>query len=119
MRGLYSELTVGDIEALDRQSAYDLVIGADTLVYLGDLAPLFASVRNALRPSGLVLFTAERSDGGEFALGSKRRWRHSEGYLRRTAQACGLEVNGVLACSPRSEAGAPVEGLAVALQKPF
>ncbi len=118
-RRLYAELTVGDIEALPHRSACDLVLAADTVVYLGDLALLFASVRDALRAGGFFLFTAERQEGEDFALGPKRRWRHSENYLRHIAQACGFETTGIIGCTPRSEAGMPVEGLAVALQKPF
>lgn len=118
-RDLYTELAVGDVEALPHRSTYDLIIAADTLVYLGDLAPVFTSARNALRPGCFFLFTVEKQESGTFALGPKRRWRHAEGYLRTTAQACGLDTVGVLACTPRSESGAPVEGLALALRKPF
>jgi predicted TPR repeat methyltransferase len=119
LRGLYSELIVGDIEALPYRSAYDLITAADTLVYLGDLAPVFTSIRNALRPGGYFLCTVEKQAEGRFALGPKRRWRHSEEYLREVTQICGLETTGMLVCTPRSEAGVPVEGLALALRKPL
>ena len=94
------------------------MIAADTLVYLGDLEATMQSVARALRPDGFFLFTVEKKEGEGFELGPNRRWRHSESTVRGLASANGLEIAGLLACSPRTEAGAPVEGLAVALFKP-
>jgi predicted TPR repeat methyltransferase len=118
-RDLYRALAVADIEtALAEGGAdYDLVLAADTLVYLGDLATTFAGAARRLKPGGHFLFTVERSEVADFDLGPKRRWRHSEAYLRASAAAHGFDVLGVLACAPRSEAGVPVEGLAVALTR--
>jgi predicted TPR repeat methyltransferase len=112
-RGIYHDLGVGDIETLT--GAYDLIVAADTLVYLGDLAAVFAATAHGLSPEGVFLFTVESKDGEGFELGPKRRWRHSEAYLRRAADEAGLEVASLMTCSPRSEAGKPVPGLAVAL----
>ncbi|HEY0301104.1 MAG TPA: hypothetical protein VGC36_07230, partial [Rhizomicrobium sp.] len=95
---------------------YDLVLAADTLVYLGDLAPTFAGVARRLKPGGFFLFTVETSSGPDFELGPKRRWRHSDSYLRKIAAA--FDVAGIVACAPRSEANVPVDGLAVALSTP-
>lgn len=110
-RGIYDGLVVGDIERLEGR--YDLIVAADTLVYLGDLASVFASVTKCL--AGNLLFTVESKEGVGFELGPKRRWRHSEAYLREAADRAGLEVMGLIACSPRSEAGQPVPGFAVSL----
>lgn len=115
-RGLYDDVRVGDIEALEGDRTYDLVLAADTLVYLGDLSPVFRAVTTTLASGGAFLFTVERKDGdGGFELGPKRRWRHSESYLRAQADAAGFDVTGFLECSPRTEAGQPVPGYAVAL----
>jgi predicted TPR repeat methyltransferase len=118
-RGLYRDLTVADIEtALAGGGAgYDLIIAADTLVYLGDLTATFKGAAARLKFHGFFLFTVESSPEAEFELGPKRRWRHSEGYVRRLADAAGLEVAGLVAAAPRTEAGVPVDGLAVALYK--
>lgn len=117
---LYRRLDVADIEVklLEDGGAYDLVLAADTLVYLGDLGTTFSGVARRLRPHGMFLFTVEESDRADYELGPKRRWRHSKTYIRSTAAGVGLDVAGLLDCSPRSEAGAPVQGLAVALTKP-
>ena len=116
-RGIYNDVQVGDIETAAGTRAYDLVLAADTLVYLGDLAPVFRAAAKALVPGGTFLFTVERKEDEGFELGPKRRWRHSERYLRAQAEAAGFDVAGFLQCSPRTEAGVPVEGYAVALER--
>ncbi|HVZ91766.1 MAG TPA: methyltransferase domain-containing protein [Rhizomicrobium sp.] len=117
-RGIYASLAVDDIEAcLSRGGPdYDIILAADTFVYLGELRPVFAGAARRLRKDGSLLFTVERLEGQGFELGPKRRWRHSENYLRRTAEAEGLELMGIVPCAPRYEANAPVDGLAIALE---
>ena len=116
-RGIYDHLVVADLEtALAEQGpVYDLVLAADTFVYLGDLAAVFAGVAGRLAPDGFLLFTTEAGEGEGFELGPKRRWRHSEAYLRQAAIKAGLQVAGLVAATPRHEKGQPVEGFAVAL----
>ena len=120
-RGIYDHLDVADLESALLESApvapgpaYDLILAADTLVYLGDLASVFKAARGRLSPDGFFLFTVEEAVKG-FELGPKRRWRHSETYLRDLARASGLTVAGLVAATPRHEAGQPVPGFAVAL----
>jgi predicted TPR repeat methyltransferase len=119
-RGIYDSLTVADIESALAPAAgrYDLVLAADTMVYLGDLEATMRDVARALKADGFFLFTVEKKEGEGFELGPKRRWRHSESYLRALAAADGSEIAGLLACNPRTEGGLLVEGLAVALCKP-
>ena len=114
--GLYDHLAVADLEtALAAPGpSYDVVLAAETLVYLGDLAPVFRTAAQRLAPDGFFLFTVEKAAGG-FELGPKRRWRHSESYLRETARRAGLSVAGLLEAAPRRENNQPVEGFAVAL----
>jgi predicted TPR repeat methyltransferase len=113
-RGIYDSLMVGDIETA-LTGKYDLILAADTLVYLGDLAKLFGAVVGCLSPDGHFLFTTEAKDGEGFELGPKRRWRHGEAYIRDQAGRAGLSVAGLVAASPRTEANLPVPGFAVAL----
>jgi predicted TPR repeat methyltransferase len=116
-RGIYSSLAVGDMEAGGPAIAYDLIVAADSLVYLGDLQSLLRTVSTALKPGGQFLFTAEKYTGAGFQLGPKRRWQHSETYLREAADRNGFAIAGLIECSPRSEAGVPVEGMACAFEK--
>jgi predicted TPR repeat methyltransferase len=115
-RAIYDSVSVADIETvLRRTDGYDLLLAGDTLVYLGDLKPVLARARNALRPGGFFLFTLERKDGQSFELGPKRRWRHSEPYVRSVAEELGFDVAGFVSAVPRHEANRPMEGFAVAL----
>jgi predicted TPR repeat methyltransferase len=117
-RGIYNDLKIADLEAAleDTPDRYSLIVAADTFVYLGDLADVFEAAARALHMDGTFLFTVEKG-ACDFELGPKRRWRHSEAYLRKLAAKHGYEVAGLLAASPRTEAGKPVAGLAVALRK--
>jgi predicted TPR repeat methyltransferase len=117
-RGIYDHLAVADLEsALAAPGpAYDLILAADTLVYLGDLAPVFTAAQVHLAPDGFFLFTVEQAKEG-FELGPKRRWRHGEAYLRRLADDTGFTIAGLVAATPRHEAGQPVPGFAVALSR--
>ena len=115
-RGIYDHLDVADLESALAATgpAYDLILAADTLVYLGDLACVFRAAHGRLSPDGFFLFTVEQAAAG-FELGPKRRWRHGETYLRDLAHDSGLTVAGLVAATPRHEAGQPVPGFAVAL----
>jgi predicted TPR repeat methyltransferase len=120
-RGIYRHLEAADLEtALAQGDAdYGLILAVDTLCYLGDLAASFHGAARRLTPGGFFLFTVETGDDTDldgFAQGKKRRWYHSETYLREAAESAGLDVAGLLACTPRFEANQPVPGLAVALQ---
>jgi predicted TPR repeat methyltransferase len=119
-RNIYDHLAVADLESALAMPghgfdvSYDLILAADTLVYLGDLGAVFAAARARLTQDGFFLFTVEQAEQG-FELGPKRRWRHSDAYLRATAEAAGFTVAGLLTAVPRHEAGNPVPGFAVAL----
>jgi predicted TPR repeat methyltransferase len=116
--GLYEELAVGDLVAFlaDRRDA-DLVVAADALVYLGDLAPVAAAVAAALTPGGLFVFTIESGEA-PFALGPALRFRHSDAHLRAAAEAAGLRIVHLAAASTRREAGEAAPGRVAALAKP-
>ena len=116
-RQIYDNLAILDLEKglLEQGPDYDLILAADTLVYLGDLSAVFKGVRARLRRNSYFLFTVEKAEKEGFELGPKRRWRHSEAYLRDLAEQTGLVVHGFMAATPRFEAGEPVRGYAVAL----
>ena len=117
--GIYENLVVADVETFQKRKghSYDLILAADVLVYLGDLAAVFRGAASRLKPGGFFLFTLEKQDAPGYALGPKRRYRHSRSYVTEEAARAGFEVMGLLECSPRQDAGVPVEGLAAALQR--
>ena len=118
--GAYGLLREGDVERLPDGLAgpYGIILAADVLVYLGDLDSLFATVRQRIAPDGLWLFTTERGDHRDHELGPKRRYRHSEAYLRRLAERHGFDVCSLVECTCRFEAGEPVTSWAAAFRAP-
>jgi predicted TPR repeat methyltransferase len=119
-RGIYDSLIVADLESVlaEEGRSYDLILAADTLVYVGDLGPTFRGAWRRLKPAGFFLCTVERQVRDGYALGPKRRYRHGEDYLRLEAERSGLDVMALLQCTPREDARKPVKGLAMALQRP-
>ncbi len=119
-RGIYNALSVADLEtALAQKGAfYDLILAADTFVYVGDLTSAFRGSYQRLKPGGFLLATFERKVDPGYELGPKRRYRHSEHYLRQEAAQSSLDIMGLLQCTPRTDAKMPVEGWAAALQRP-
>ncbi len=113
-RGIYDELMVGDAAARSMReppSAFDLIVAADALVYVGDLAPLFAAVAMALTADGLFAFSVETCEGDGFRLEPTMRFAHSRAYVETTAREVGLQPLLVRSASTRREAGADAPGL--------
>jgi 2-furoyl-CoA dehydrogenase large subunit len=77
----------------------------------------YRTASGGLLDSGDYPAAVEKAVQGLYALGEKRRYRHSEAYLRGAAEHAGFEIMGMMECSPRTEANLPVAGLAVALQR--
>ena len=89
--GVYRELHVGPLAAALAASLagrYDLVTAADVLVYVGDLAPVFAAVWRVLRPGGWFAFTLQASAVEPFVLGPDLRFAHGRRYVEAQAVAC-------------------------------
>ncbi|MBB5049472.1 putative TPR repeat methyltransferase [Rhodopseudomonas rhenobacensis] len=118
--GLYAALEVAEIvDALRRQRAgsADLILAADVVIYLHDVAPLLAEVFRVLAPGGLLALTAETHDGDGVVLGAGLRYAHAAGTLHAAIEAAGLVVKQLERASARSEAGAPVPGLVIVAAK--
>jgi predicted TPR repeat methyltransferase len=120
--GVYRELVQADIgeylSALQRR--VELVVAADVLNYVGELAGVLRDVARVLEPGGLFAFTLELpSDGdAELQLLPSLRYAHSPRYVRGLAAACGLQLDDERAAPIRHEQAAPVAGLYLRLRKP-
>jgi predicted TPR repeat methyltransferase len=95
----------------------DLILAADAVVYLSDLAPLLGEARRVLVRGGLLAFTAETHGGGCVILGEGLRYAHGAGYLRASIEAAGLTLSRCEDLSARNEDNAPVPGLVVVAAK--
>ncbi|MEQ1756012.1 MAG: methyltransferase domain-containing protein [Micropepsaceae bacterium] len=118
MTGAYSKLVEGDVERVPEEAhgPFALIVAADVLVYLGNLSALFGQVRRLIHADGLWLFTTERGNSKDFELGPKRRFRHSEDYLRKLASDHNFEVASLVECVTRYEAGQGVASWAAAFR---
>lgn len=86
-RGIYTDLHHGEAHAVLRglpAGDRDMVIAADTLIYIGDVAELFRLVAAHLKPGGSFLFTVETGQQG-FTLAPTGRYQHSDDYLQGCA----------------------------------
>lgn len=122
-RMLYDELSVGDVvEAMERTpGGWDLLVAADVLVYIGDLAPVFGAAARALVPGGRFAATVEclahETAAEPFVLGATRRYAHAESYVRETSGDAGFTIRLMEPCTPRREKGVPVPGLLFVVER--
>src|SRR5580692_366105 len=93
LTGLYAELEVTEmVQGLRGRpdASADLVLAADAMVYVADLAPVLQEARRVLVASGLLAFTVETHGGEGFLLGEGLRYAHGAGHVRRAIKNAGL-----------------------------
>jgi predicted TPR repeat methyltransferase len=95
--------------------AFDLLIAADVMVYIGDLAPLLRAAAQAMRAGGMMAVTLEADDGDSYRLQGSGRFTHSEAYLARVADQTGWRVVSSRRAAVRREAGQPVDAIVALL----
>lgn len=118
--GLYRSLETTDaVEGLLHQPAAsaDLVLAADMMIYIHDLAPLFAEAARVLTHGGLLAFTAETHDGDGIVLGAGLRFAQSEAHLREHLAQAGFRIERIDTASIRTERDVPVPSLVIAASK--
>jgi len=118
--GLYAQLDVADmVQGLGARpdASADLILAADTVIYLHDLAPLLREAARVLAPDGLFAFTAETHGGDGVILGEGLRYAHGAPYVKAVVAAAGLMLSGLDDLSARNEDGRPVPGLVVVAAK--
>jgi predicted TPR repeat methyltransferase len=119
--GLYAELEVADmLEGLRgrHDASTELILAADAMVYVPDLAPVLREAKRVLVPGGLLAFTAETHDGEGVMIGEGLRYAHSSSYVRSAIGDAGLVLSQLEVLSARNEDNAPVPGLVVVAAKP-
>lgn len=118
--GLYAELDIDDMTAgLHKRPAAsaELIMAADAMVYVGDLAPVLDEAQRVLTTGGLLTFTVETHDGDGVIVGRGHRYAHSAEYVRSAVVATGLLLASLEPASPRTEDQMPVRGLVVVATK--
>src|SRR5438552_2470559 len=108
--GLYAELEVADmLQGLRARvdASADLILAADAMVYVAELAPVLLEAARVLAPGGLFAFTAETHDGEDVLLGEGIRYAHSAPYVRASVEAAGLKLSRLDNLSARNEDNVP------------
>jgi len=111
---LYAELEVADMLQGLRvrpDANADLILAADAMVYVADLAPVLMEAERVLRPGGLLAFTTETHGGEGVIIGAGLRYAHAAAYVRASVEAAGLELSLLEDRSARNEDNFPVPGL--------
>lgn len=112
--GLYAELEVADmLQGLRAQAeaSANLILAADAMVYVADLAPVLTEARRVLVAGGLIAFTTETHDGDGVILGEGLRYAHAAAYVRNAVEAVGLKLSLLDDRSARNEDNEPAPGL--------
>src|SRR6202171_1998187 len=119
--GLYAELEVADmLEGLSSKAdaSANLILAADAMVYLSDLAAVLREAKRVLVSGGLLAFTLETHGGDGVILGEGLRYAHSAAYVRASIGGAALGLFRLDQLVARSEDDTPVPGLVVVASKP-
>ena len=117
---LYAELEVVDmVEGLRGKpvASANLVLAADAMCYVRDVAPVLTETKRVLAPDGVFAFTLETHRGDGVIIGEGLRYAHAVEYVREQILASGLVVSYLEQASPRTEDNEPVQGLVVVATK--
>eukprot|EP00581_Thalassiosira_minuscula_P007215 CAMPEP_0183706604 /NCGR_PEP_ID=MMETSP0737-20130205/3377_1 /TAXON_ID=385413 /ORGANISM="Thalassiosira miniscula, Strain CCMP1093" /LENGTH=530 /DNA_ID=CAMNT_0025934051 /DNA_START=132 /DNA_END=1724 /DNA_ORIENTATION=- len=111
-RGCYNRIVIGDAECILQKEnendaamlGYDFVFACDLFAYIGDLRPMFNTVRRSLESrGGTFAFSAEimnespdelkeEGDDAGFVLQSCARFAHKRSYIRSLTEEFGFET---------------------------
>lgn len=120
LTGFYAELDVADmVQGLRarRDASADLVLAADAMIYVADLAPVLAESRRVLAAGGLLAFTTETHAGEGVIIGEGLRYAHAAAHVRASVEAAGLTLSLLEDRSARTEDNIPVPGLVAVATK--
>jgi predicted TPR repeat methyltransferase len=109
---IYDNLRTGDLLDPPDPAAprYGLVVAADVLNYLGDLAPAFAAAASRLVAGGMLAFTIEEGATDPFDLGPGQRYRHHPVAVCANLNAAGFRLLDDREALLRLERREPVRG---------
>ena len=119
-RGVYDYLEIAElVEGIARTpAAWDLVVAADVLVYVGDLFRSCARRQSDCAPAACSAPPLNNAPAMASPLGPSRRYAHSAAYIRCVATEAGLDLIVLEETVPRWEKGQPVLGLAFTARLP-
>jgi predicted TPR repeat methyltransferase len=95
----------------------DLILAADAMVYVADIAPVLVEAQRVLVTGGLLAFTTETHDGEGVILGAGLRYAHSADHVRVSVEGAGLRLSHLDDLSARNEDNVPAPGLVAVAMK--
>ena len=119
-KSVYDDLHEDEAVAFLRRAGpqYDLIVAADSLIYIGDLRDLARAVARRLTTDGLFAFTTERLDGDGYVLGRSGRFTHADAYVIAEMMDAGLAERRCEAITSRREGGADVDSSLFVFSRP-
>lgn len=100
---------------------FDVVVACDTLIYFGDLAPLFDGLSKVLKSGGYFIFTTESilnpNNSDNYQLHASGRYRHAEAYVEDVFRRAGFTLLQSRLAKIREEAGLTIDGTLVVIQR--
>jgi predicted TPR repeat methyltransferase len=111
-KGIYESLHVAELLEFLRagEDAFDLLLAADVLAYLGDLEPVMSASATRATERGLFCFSTEHSTQDGWQLQSTGRFAHNPDYVLRVAQQNGWRPMAVKKERLRKEGKGWIEG---------
>ena len=104
------------------RESFDLIVAAEMLIHVGDLAPIFRQIAEHLTPGGVFFATFEQpenaaADADNVTLLTTGSFAHGEGHVRAAVGAAGLEpVHWASVALPRDSG--PAAGTLAAFRRP-
>jgi predicted TPR repeat methyltransferase len=124
--GVYDRLVEAELPGClddEADAAFDIVLAADVMIYLGAPEPVFRRLARILRPRGLCGLSFEllprpaSGPGLAMDVSDQLRFRHDPDALRAAASACGLATVLMRESTLRLERDSPVNGLLLVLRR--
>ena len=123
-KGGYDELMVDDVHnalAAQRDNSLDLLLSADTFIYVGELDRCFSLAGDKLVRGGLFGFSVEllqeEHDVGGFRLQRSGRYAHTARYISQLGSKYGMGVSVKTDIVVRKEQATPIPGLLYILRR--
>jgi predicted TPR repeat methyltransferase len=117
-RAVYDRLDVAEIHDFlrDGDEPYDLIFAADVMVYIGDLGPLMECAAARLAPRGVLAFSVEATQAGDYVLRASGRFAHSRNYIDRVSRGL-FEIERAIETQIRLDVRGAAEGTILLLRR--
>ncbi|MBV1878121.1 MAG: tetratricopeptide repeat protein [Pseudomonadales bacterium] len=118
-KNIYDALLLSDlvVSLAEYENELDLVISTDVLIYLADLAQVFAGCVRALTATGIFAFSIESTNARLPKLDKSGRYQFSHRYIVDLARQNNFAIRAFENTIIRQEQGQPVQGALYLLVK--